>query len=275
MVYCSPTTKYNKHINTCFSDSDILNIVNAYNDWGERVCNENTCLKKIVKKIDTTLDIKEMYKQLKNILNVICKNDYCWLEMDFLEKLPKETRENLKYFTFKPKQPKTSHSLFNTVHINEVLQQYQAFINEKKDKMFKFLGAVPADIIRIEKIDLELLKNYTSIGIIFNTDKHTKPGTHWVACFIDNKKKEIDYFDSLGKYPNKYIKEFLYKFKDYEYKIRVNTKAHQKYGVNCGAYAVYFIISRLKGISFNEINKYDITDNMMNFYRKNIFRPYW
>ena len=32
--------------------------------------------------------------------------------------------------------------------------------------------------------------NKTKIGIIFNLDKHNKPGSHWVAMFINTKKEK-------------------------------------------------------------------------------------
>ena len=29
------------------------------------------------------------------------------------------------------------------------------------------------------------------IGVIFNLDKHTQPGSHWVALFIDGEKRKF------------------------------------------------------------------------------------
>jgi Ulp1 family protease len=55
--------------------------------------------------------------------------------------------------------------------------------------------------------------SHNYIGVIFNTDPHNKPGVHWVAVFIDNRNKIVDYFDSLGNTPNKNICSFLKRFK--------------------------------------------------------------
>lgn len=272
MDYCAITNKKNTKLNSCFNYNDLVNISNAYNNWNKSICNKGKCLENTRDEIDTTLSEKQLYKQLKQTLKKICKNDYCWLDLEFIKKMPVDTRDKILYFTYKPKQPKTNETLFNTVHINTIMQQYQEFANNKRNKHFIFLGAVPADISRLEEFNLPALKSYKQIGIIMNTDTYKKPGEHWVSCFIDNRKSTVEYFDSLGKNPNKYIKEFLYKFKDYS--LVINKKAHQTFGINCGAYAVYFLINRLKGKSLKDINKNNITDRMMTFYRKKIFRPY-
>jgi hypothetical protein len=36
------------------------------------------------------------------------------------------------------------------------------------------------------------------IGIIYNLDVSSGPGTHWVGMYIDNKNNEINYYDSYG-----------------------------------------------------------------------------
>lgn len=114
---------------------------------------------------------------------------------------------------------------------------------------------------------------YTFLSIIFNNDTHRQKGSHWNACFIDNKHKTVECFDSLGKLPNKHIQEFLQNFKEYTFQF--NEIPYQKVGtVNCGVYAVWFTIQKLKGKTFNEIQNTHISDKFIaNFRQDDIFRP--
>ena len=135
----------------------------------------------------------------------------------------------------------------------------------------RFLGAQPCDFSKIIKLNWAQLKKKDNVGIIFNTDSHLQTGKHWLAVFIDNVNKKVDYFDSLGDPPNKNIASFLKHFKTYDFTI--NKKEHQKGNVLCGVYAVFYIIQRLKGMSFENITKRIITDKMMADYRLLLFRP--
>lgn len=255
--YCSPLRNSNDF--TCFDHIDLIEIAKAYNKYA---------LKHKLHQINIfTKDKFELWKSIKKRLKH--RYEYKWLDEKFIDNISnKKILKKIKKYTFKPKSPRTIKTWFNTTHIEEVLYQYEKMYNN-----FKFLGAEPADIVRIKKFNFKKLKSkYEYLGIVFNTDTHNKPGQHWLAVFIDNNSKTIEYFDSLGESPNKYIREFLNKFKDYS--LIINTKVHQKGGINCGAYSVFFIIQKLKGMSMDEINNYNITDNMMNKYRKIIFRPY-
>ena len=51
----------------------------------------------------------------------------------------------------------------------------------------------------------------TKIGIIFNTDKHTGKGVHWLSLFINIKKGELFFYDSAGELPSKEIKTLIYR----------------------------------------------------------------
>ena len=43
---------------------------------------------------------------------------------------------------------------------------------------------------------------------VFNLDPSYKPGSHWVAVYIDRKGRP-EYFDSFGRPPPREIKDFL------------------------------------------------------------------
>ena len=91
---------------------------------------------------------------------------------------------------------------------------------ERKYKHSRFLGPSPIDydtrklhnecvweeICNFSLIDYKS-KGISKIGLIFNLDPHYKEGSHWVAMFIDIRKKEIYYFDSYGdKIPRRLMK---------------------------------------------------------------------
>jgi hypothetical protein len=266
--YCSPSKIPHKTINTCFDSYDIKTITQAFNNYikTSKICKNNTCISS--KPIDLNKDDEQLYEELTKRLNILCEKEFCWTDLQFIRDIPdKNLRDSILYFTFKPKGLRSKKTWFNTTNINEIMDQYQDLYKTK----FKFLGAQPSDFSKIIKLDWKKLKQISYIAIIFNTDPHDKPGAHWIGVFIDNKQKTVDYFDSLGKLPNKNIGSFLKYFK--KYKFTFNQKEHQKGGSNCGVYSCYFIIERLKGKSFEDITKKLIPDKMMTDYRSFLFRP--
>lgn len=267
--HCSPSKKTTLN-NTCYDTDDIIAMVKAYNtviNKKKSICNENACTT-ISKPINLKQNTNNLYNDLSNRLSKLCTSDMCWTDLDFIKTI-KDTnlRNSILYFTFKPKSTKTIKTWFNTSNINEIMQQYQDLYKTT----FKFLGAQPSDFSKITNVNWSQLKKIQNIAIIFNTDTHLQPGKHWLAVFIDNVNKKVDYFDSLGKLPNKNIASFLKHFKTYEFTI--NKTEHQKGNENCGVYSCYFIIQRLNGLSFEEITQNIITDKMMTDYRLFLFRP--
>ena len=271
--YCSPSKKKNDNINSCYDSSELVAIAKAYNNY---IKNKKLCNKTICNNSSKSIDIKDIknkddnyiYNELSKRLNPLCKNEFCWTDLEFINFIPdKALRDTILYFTFKPKGLHSKRTWFNTHNINEIMEQYQDL--HKKD--FKFLGAQPSDFNKLVKINWDSIKKKKYIGIIFNIDKHNQPGKHWVSTFIDNTNKTLEYFDSLGNLPNKHIASFLKHFNKYDFTI--NRRVHQKGGSNCGVYSCYFIIQRLNGLTFDEITHKIITDKMMSDYRDVLFRP--
>lgn len=271
--YCSPSKVFNhKKINTCYDSIDIKHIVMAFNKYikNSELCyqknNKTSCISRIP--INKYQSDDKLYNELSNRLKELCKNEFCWIDLPFIQRISdKNLKHSILYFTFKPKGLLSKTTWFNTTNINEIMEQYQDLYKD----VFTFLGAQPSDYSKITQINWKRIKKIPYIGIIFNTDPHTEPGKHWVAVFIDNKTKHVNYFDSLGKLPNKNITSFLKHFKKYHFSF--NMKEHQKGGSNCGVYSCYFIIERLKGNSFENINKQFISDKQMTQYRDFLFRP--
>ena len=251
---CAPAVKFDF---TCLSKKSLIKIAKAYN----KAADTNVIDMNVIKiKKDTTK--RELYTHLNNLLDKECKDDSCWKSLNFVKKL-KDLE--IEFFTFKPTKLRSEYTLFDTNTINEILYQYERYVPG-----FKFLGAQPSDISTIMHFNYSHVKTHDKVGIVFNNDTHLKTGSHWVAMFIDNKKKRVEFFDSLGNVPNKYILDFLRHFGDYTF--RWNNIQHQKNSsVQCGVYVCYFIIQKLKGKTFDQINSKLITEKKIKDYRKTLF----
>ena len=101
----------------------------------------------------------------------------------------------------------------------------------------------------------------TKIGIIFNLDKHTKDGSHWIASIYKSEnKKQIFYLDSYGEPMPRQIKKFVTKSPTKQsnalgkgnFKLIENKRRHQFSESECGMYCLYFIIHLRRGKSFKK-----------------------
>ena len=81
-------------------------------------------------------------------------------------------------------------------------------------------------------------------ALIINLDKSFSTGTHWVAIFIDHKKKGF-YFDSLGRTPPKQIVTFL-KRNCIRYSIN-HIKYQHNNSMNCGLFCIVYIYFATRG----------------------------
>jgi hypothetical protein len=239
---------------------------------------ENTCMS-----IDAIQEIKKEYNKnidksrhintnnpydIWNILNERFTNcsdssnkDVCWLN----QLKNKQISKKIKEYIFVPKSPftwvKNPNEWLSNYDILTVLKQYEnAYPN------FKTIDPSPIDFdtkiynkcVTPELCDFSLsmyLKNkITKIGIVFNLDKHTGKGSHWVSLFIDIKDKFIFYFDSNGsEIPPEIIilkDRIIQQGKSHGIHFRfynnVNNQ-HQKGNSECGMYSLFFIITMLTG----------------------------
>lgn len=87
-----------------------------------------------------------------------------------------------------------------------------------------------------------------NISLIINYDTSTKPGSHWVALYVQDNRPE--YFDSFGLPPIQSVIDFCSNY----HPIRWNSKQLQSLDeVVCGELAASFIKLRSLGHSFEEI----------------------
>ena len=292
---CAPSKKYID--GSCFTIESLKLIASKYND----INND---------KIIISNNKKELVEQLKKKMSSTCSTQTCWLRTDLLQEIDnKEIHEN----TFRPDGPKSKYAWLSTVHINDVINQYHS-----NYKDFLFLGTVPYDFQEIPELGLgnynfqEIYnKNIYKIGLVINLDSSHQSGSHWVALYSDLKKKQIYFFDSVGKPPKKGIKKFVNKITNFlyynEYKniinigsilnlinnfstkklkkkylnilsnklkifdIRYNHIQHQFKNTECGVYSINFILRLLKGESFDNIINNITDDDKINKCRQTYF----
>ena len=148
---------------------------------------------------DQTVDSnspREIWNQLKKYMQDTCSTESCWLKHQCIKH---DLDKSLWDKMFAPWSPETwkknPKEWLTTVEIQKIMGQW-----EKARPSFEFLGPSPIDydehMVFGECVWEELCKfsissckkkGLSKIGIIFNLDKHTQPGSHWVALFMDLK----------------------------------------------------------------------------------------
>lgn len=273
---CSPHKSSNEY--TCFSHQELINLANSYNSF-RKICKKNKECYPVKRIRDVESKTKqELYNDLQSRFQLLCKDESCWVSLDFIDKIPdKQFVHNLKYFTFKPKMSGGRWKWLSTMDINFVLKQY-----ELVDPTFRFLGAQPSDFLKLQRNPEQLFNksvllndNIQHLGLVLNIDPHNSPGSHWVAIYIENLNT-LEYFDSTGDHFNKYpqIKRTIFKICKYlniDTTIKINKEVHQTGDTECGVYSIYFIIQRILGNDFETVSKSIVKDNAMNLFRNVIF----
>jgi len=290
---CAPNKDYNE--GSCFTVSDLKKMAIAYNIFVEdgKMKGEN---------IEIKNDKKHLLSELTSRLEDVCDNQICWLKQSFIKQLKDK---NILSNTFRPNGPTGKFEWLSTVHINEVMEQY-----ENKYTDFKFFGAVPMDFdelpfLDIKDIDYDELYNSgkKQLGFVFNLDEHWQNGSHWVALYANLDKNIINYFDSYGKRPEKRVRKLVERISKWCYskdhcknicselnetdsfmkantknkieekmKVDYNHNRHQYKGSECGVYSLNFILRQLNGESYENITKNKTLDDDMNECRDIYFK---
>ena len=267
---------------SCFSLDALRKIADKWN---------TTHPDKAIEYTDATTG-KSLWNSINNAMSAKCDNEVCWLKQDFL----KESHlANELFKNFKPMMPKkwdvNPREWLNTIDIRDVMNQY-----EVKHPDFEFIGPVPMDfdskvgfgqcvINELCNIKLASLleKGKRKLGVIFNLDKHTQSGSHWVAMWAhfpgteSNSECKICYWDSYGMKPNPEVVVLMNRLKEQAHglgklvEIKVNKRRHQYKNTECGVYCIYFLTSFLEGKIFEDIVGNIINDDKMFEKRKDFF----
>ena len=118
-------------------------------------------------------------------------------------------------------------------------------------KMITFLGVFPLDLFPFDDFlsfsatNSSYQQNISSkvLCCIVNTDPSNKPGTHWVAFFMEKSNKQIsstlEFFDSYGLHPS------AYSFNVTNFNIIYNKETLQSISSNvCGHYCMLYLYLR-------------------------------
>jgi hypothetical protein len=274
---CSPKDKNEVKEYTCYTDNDLQKLRDM---WNARHPD---------KPINTN-DSKEIWNMLKNYYANICNKESCWIrQMTKGTKMEDELLES-----FSPQSPigwkKNPNEWLSSIDIIEVMNQY-----EKTYKYFNFIGPSPIDYDTHKlygecvweelchfNLEEHINNGKRKIGVIFNTDPHTKGGEHWISLFINIDKGTIFFFDSAGnKIPNQIMKfvntvteqgrllqshPINFKF-DQNYPIE-----HQYQNTECGVYSLFFIIHMLEDkITGHYLKTHILKDKYMEKFRNIYF----
>lgn len=276
--FCGPHVEDNKNRlnNSCFDRDALIKIAASWNQH-----NSSNQIK-----FTNRTSSKKLYEMINERMKDRCSKEFCWVKQDFLkDKVEKE--EELQ--VFKPERPdswkENEREWLNTLDIRAVMDQYEEKYND-----FLFVGPVPIDfdeklnfgqcvVDELCKINLNKLnkEGIEKLGVIFNLDKHTQSGSHWVAMFCSIPKKEICYWDSYGMRPPGEVTKLMNRLKkqgkemDMKMKIKINDNRHQFKGSECGVYCINFIVNLLEGKTFKYITKKIIDDDKMWKKRKVFF----
>lgn len=276
MNTCSPSKNLEDSW-TCFDKNDLEVLITAYN----KIPN----VKKIDIKTEKTDSIeykKELWYTLRNVFSNQCENnESCWLDnkelQESLKKISPEFYNIIYNFTLKPRGLEGKYDWLSTNEIKYVMQQYEKIFPD-----FKFIDCVPSDYYELHPnlFPTYIFDHYKRSAIVFNLDEAHQKGSHWIAIFFENLRSSgifsVEYFDSTGSKPNKNLKKFLNHvyFKSSKTEILINKMTHQKGDSECGIYSIFYIIARLYGKTFGDINKKRISDTTMNQFRNHLFRPF-
>ncbi len=228
-----------------------------------------------------------IWRELKSrILNDECNDDRCLLkEIDD----PVKRQAALKSL-FAPEHPpswlKNPVEWLSNEDIDKVMAQYEQTFTD-----FKYLGTTSRDYDfkfadgtcvedQLCKMNLQELMRAGKqrFASVFNLDKHTESGSHWVSFFVSVPHKLIVFFDSAkGGIPEEierlrdtFIRQGKQSGIDFVFK--TNTSDHQQGNTECGVYSIYFIVEMLRSI--NNVEKFmngNITDKEMEAQRYKFF----
>ena len=280
MDHCAPSASTIDRSFSCFSLSELKTIASTINEFIKQkkpVCKgDTTCTfgKKQLQIPDTTDEMdhvvkKQLWYEIYSYLLPVCSLESCWVDTNVLNDIEDtKLRNQLKFFTIKPKMREMSNYWLSTADINYVMRQYS-----KLYPQFYHFGTEASDFYKFKTIKFDKWPKYDKIGMVLNHDTTNEPGSHWVALLIDNIRKTIEYYDSVGEAPIYEIQVFINKLKKQfpNYKLFINNKVHQLENSECGVYSIYFLVQRILGYSFHEVIDKIIKDSKMEEYRAVIF----
>ena len=253
-VNCAAKKEVSSDTASCYNSSQILRLRNAWNDYYAKK-NPN-------EKINENNPRKVREILAKKLMNQ-CKSDGCWLKLPFAQKAGIKLED-----VFAPLMPDSwENNIIEWLTDRDIRKVMKQF--EKVYPDFVFLGPAPIDFnkkikvgnsktkacVNDELCDFSLKKlekmGKTKVGIIVNTDEHTRGGSHWKSIFIKNEEKSIritKYDSNAGPQENE-IRQLIHRIKsDYPHKsvhTLTNHSPDQFGSSECGMFAISFLFDML------------------------------
>jgi hypothetical protein len=224
-------------------------------------------------------DMKMVWKTIKNRMHDICSDRAMECIITSMLKKPKA-----------PDSWKTNtEEWLSSVDIDKLEAEFSRVISS-----YYYVGSVPINFDKKSETGVCLVdslcslkikslydKGYTKIGIIFNTDKDTGRGQHWIAGFCDIRPDleypRFTYFDSYASRPEPEIQRLMGRWKQQWDATRIHSKPmvltynitkHQYENSECGMYSLYFHLCCLLGTPMQK----RIPDPVVRAFRGLLFR---
>lgn len=108
----------------------------------------------------------------------------------------------------------------------------------------------------------EWIEHYPAC-FICNVDSSAKPGSHWLAFYLPSKN-HVEFFDSYGNHPHFFqgpISDFVSRYPRIEYNPLM---LQSNVTTVCGQYCIYYLYSRCRGKSLQNILSHFVTKNLCN-----------
>lgn len=258
---------------------------------------------------DMKIYLRKMDMQIPNtdivVVRDVKKILHCTTELDIIKNSEfkrNSSEANIKasMLNFKSDGPGNSTKLLNNHNIdtplNALTYQHTGFYHMKfqmicfagirEGKLWKIIngvGATPTELGKINLVMSVINRGKDTFGVVLNTDTRAGAGIHWFSLFCDFRKRPftVEYFNSSGNMPMPQVHDWLNKttsyIKDAGYadtkKVILSKFPHQiDSETECGPYSVYYIWSRLNGVSSDTFQKNRVKDSEMIKFRKLLFK---
>lgn len=212
-----------------------------------------------------------------------CNTESCVLKSKLVASKvdPKKLEENAR--RFKPDGPYNSTKWLSNINIDEVLDQvaikHKDFIHVPF-QMIDFAEAGGSDSLSNVNLVEKIKQGMKSFGVVINTDSSRGSGKHWFALYGDFSKEvyTLEYFNSSGHYPATQVSRWLEDTRNKleqdtgkKVKVVLHTVPLQNDDHSCGPYSLYYIMSRVSGVPWEQFKKKRISDRQMVLFRKHLF----
>lgn len=269
---CSPLAhKSSARHGSCMAKDHMLEIIRLYNKD-----NPNDQITNIKKTSNSTL--RNILKQKMG-----CSSEKCVVESSLVRKSSELYAKLSKLY--RPTMPRSWHQNMNewlsNYDIENVMLQYH---DEYKD--FHFLGVFPIDAFDKNVCNIYNVCSFnffdfissgkTKLGLVFNLDRHTGRGYHWVSIFASfnpkSKQFGLCYYDSTGNDAPSHAKQFCKQLREdanlffrdvadpMTFQTKRNLRQHQYKNTECGVFSMLFLIMCLE----NSVKDYRSIVNMLN-----------